>query len=37
MQRIEPRPDDEIEYEENEELVEAADEACGRQTPQEQE
>jgi hypothetical protein len=36
MQGIESRPDDEIQEEKDEELVEAADEACGRQAPQQQ-
>jgi hypothetical protein len=36
MQRVEPRPDDEVEEQKNEQLIEAADEAFGRQAPQEQ-
>jgi hypothetical protein len=36
MQRVEPRPDDEIEEEKGEQLIEAADEAFGRQAPQQQ-
>ena len=37
MQGVETRPDEQVQQDQDEELIEAADEALLRQTPQEQE